>query len=230
MREEKMLKRWEESQLLDKDHEYLFQICQLQKNEYNYLEIGSYLGGSLFFHLQNELCKRVASIDLRIIANDERHMQISTKNQSRMIDLLKSRAIPTEKLYTFQIDVADFSDENKYDICFIDAEHTNQAVFRDSINCSRHMNENCVMIYHDVTLVYGAIDCLIAYYQINNIPHRFYKLRESELAVVVIGKCDNTVEDYFISNNSDYDKFKMGAKIRLANDVKKNNPSYVLKR
>lgn len=52
----------------------IMRLTGLKKNNYSYLEIGSFLGGSLTPFLQDKKCKRILSIDKRNqVLDDERN-------------------------------------------------------------------------------------------------------------------------------------------------------------
>src|ERR1700755_1485638 len=84
-----------ESQSTDNDKRSLL-ACQLATRElapgYNYLEIGSYLGGSIQPHLLDEKCARIFSIDMRPEKQpDERGANYTYLNNStaRMMEKLR---------------------------------------------------------------------------------------------------------------------------------------------
>ena len=83
-----------ESQSVDDDKKS-FLSCQLAlrelRSDYKYLEIGSYLGGSLQPHLLDEKCAKIYSIDKRPETQpDERGVDYTYLNNSteRMLELL----------------------------------------------------------------------------------------------------------------------------------------------
>jgi predicted O-methyltransferase YrrM len=103
---------------------------------YAYLEIGSFLGGSLTPFLMDPACKMVLSIDERgRVQPDERgisfdYSEITTQS---MLDELNRRRIGTEKLRTFDGSINALTDNYTaaFDVAFIDGEHTDEACFRD---------------------------------------------------------------------------------------------------
>ena len=77
------------------------------QNGYMYLEIGSYLGGSIQPHLLDEKCARIYSIDKRPeVQPDARGYDWVYQNNStaRMIELLKGVSENTDKLTTIDGD------------------------------------------------------------------------------------------------------------------------------
>ena len=113
-----------------------------------YLEIGSYLGGSLQQYLQDQKCRRIYSIDNR--TRDNRHRGNS---EQVMLDNLRTVA-PEEmhKLVCFGTDarcVPDSGIEDAADICFIDGRHTHEAVLSDFAFCLRVCASDAVIVFHD---------------------------------------------------------------------------------
>jgi hypothetical protein len=139
-----------------------------------YLEIGSYIGGTLVPHLIDPLCRHVFSIDKRPITQlDERGVFFDYKGNStqNMLNTLKAH-VPASallKLTTYDSDVSDLSSDEiplKVNFAFIDAEHTNVAVFRDFISTKRFLTDPCMVGFHDSNLTFDAvqnIECLLRY-------------------------------------------------------------------
>ena len=117
------------------------------KDSFVYLEIGSYLGGSLQY-LQDPRCRRIYSIDNR--TRDERHAENS---EQAMLDNLR-RAAPggTDKLVCFASDARDVHPraiDEAPDICFIDGEHTDRAVLSDFAFCLAVCAPDAAILFHD---------------------------------------------------------------------------------
>lgn len=139
-----------ESQSSDEDKK-TFLACQAAvrelRGEYNYLEIGSYLGGSIQPHLLDKKCRTIISIDKRPKSQpDERgfdwtYLENSTE---RMIENLKQVApeylekIKTIDGSTEEIDPLSISEP--IDLCLIDGEHTDVAMRRDFEFCLAVLN------------------------------------------------------------------------------------------
>ena len=118
------------------------------KDSFVYLEIGSYLGGSLQQYLQDPRCRRIYSIDNR--TRDERHAENS---EQAMLDNLR-RAAPggTDKLVCFASDARDVHPraiDEAPDICFIDGEHTDRAVLSDFAFCLAVCAPDAAILFHD---------------------------------------------------------------------------------
>ena len=128
------------SQSTDEDKQSLLAIelaVREMCGEYNYLEIGSYLGGSIQPHLLDSKCRRIVSIDKRPLSQpDERGFDFVYQNNStaRMMETLAKVSENREKITTVDgdsktIDPSEIAD--KIQLCFIDGEHTDEAVVSD---------------------------------------------------------------------------------------------------
>ena len=113
-----------------------------------YLEIGSYLGGSLQQYMQDPKCRRIYSIDNR--TRDERH---AGNSEQVMLDNLR-RVAPEDmdKLTCFATDalcIPAGGIAEPPDVCFIDGKHTDQAVLSDFAFCLRVCAHDAVIVFHD---------------------------------------------------------------------------------
>ncbi|HMJ08018.1 MAG TPA: class I SAM-dependent methyltransferase [Pyrinomonadaceae bacterium] len=135
---------------------------------YNYLEIGSYLGGSIQPHLLDDECARIFSLDKRPLQQpDARGFDYRYLNNSTERMLEKLRGVAPEKmgkLTTIDGDSSQIRPEQiteKIDLCFIDGEHTDRAVMSDFKFCLKVLNENGCIAFHDAQITYNGIaDCL----------------------------------------------------------------------
>jgi predicted O-methyltransferase YrrM len=160
-----------ESQSTDNDKRSLL-ACQLATRElapgYNYLEIGSYLGGSIQPHLLDEKCARIFSIDMRPEKQpDERGANYTYLNNStaRMMEKLREvNADGLAKITTIDGDTRSLDPQQideKIQLCFIDGEHTDEAAFADFKFCLRTLGENGAIVFHDAAVTYnGLVDCV----------------------------------------------------------------------
>lgn len=175
-----------ESQSNDNDKQS-FLACQSAVRSlttaYNYLEIGSYLGGSIQPYLLDDKCGVIYSIDKRpAVQPDERGIDYIYLNNSteRMLEHLRSVA-PTDKIKTIDGDTrhdvkpAQITDEIQ--LCLIDGEHTDGAVYSDFKFCLNILRENGgAIIFHDAQITYNGIADCIEYLQKNSIEFRAYNL------------------------------------------------------
>ncbi len=182
------------SQSTDHDKRSLL-ACQLAVRQlapgYNYLEIGSYLGGSIQPHLLDPLCRRIYSIDKRPLSQpDARGYDWEYRNNStaRMINMLGEVAADTSKIKTIDgdtnlIDRSRITD--KIELCFIDGEHTDASVATDFRFCLDVLAANGAIIFHDAQIIYNAISTALGYLTANNIDFRAYILAHTVFVVEI---------------------------------------------
>lgn len=155
------------SQSTEEDKKSFLAIQQAVREiypNYNYLEIGSYLGGSIQPHLLDEQCAKIYSIDKRPPQQpDERGIDYVYQNNStaRMIEQLKTVA-PEKlgKLETIDGDTRQLQSyriKDKIQCCFIDGEHTDGAVVSDFNFCLDVLDENGIIMFHDAQITYNGI-------------------------------------------------------------------------
>lgn len=181
------------SQLSDNDKQSLL-ACQQAARElagnYNYLEIGSYLGGSIQPHLLDGRCARVYSIDKRPLHQpDNRGVDYTYLNNStrRMLDLLAEVA-PVDKIRTIDGDTREISPaqiEEKIQLCFIDGEHTDEAVLSDFKFCLEVLDKSGAIVFHDAPITYNGIASCVEHLKNNNIKFRAYGLPDIVFAVEI---------------------------------------------
>ncbi len=181
------------SQSSENDKQSLL-ACQLAVREivpnFNYLEIGSYLGGSIQPYLQDAKCARVYSIDKRPLNQpDSRGVDYTYLNNStaRMLELL-SEVAPTDKIKTIDGDTREISPSEvseKIQLCLIDGEHTDEAVFSDFKFCLEVLDENGAIAFHDAQITYNGIATCIEYLKKNNIKFRAYSLPDIVFAIEI---------------------------------------------
>ena len=132
---------------------------------YHYLEIGSYLGGSLQAHLLDARCTGIDSIDLRPdLSPDDRsegcQVSYGEDSEMRMIQLLNNLlGADLTKLSCHRCDARDIDPQTHLppQIAFIDGEHTRAAVLSDFEFCRRIIDPRGVIAFHDCHLIAPAI-------------------------------------------------------------------------
>lgn len=173
-----------ESQSSDDDKRSLL-ACQLAvrrlKPIYTYLEIGSYVGGSIQPHLLDERCRKIISIDKRPSRQPDARgvdFQYQNNSTSRMLENLKDVG-PIDKIETIDADTSDLDPsaiEDKIDLSFIDGEHTDDAVFRDFEFCLDALSDNGAIVFHDASITYNGIDNCIKHLSQTGRIFRAYSL------------------------------------------------------
>ena len=151
-------------------------------SEYNYLEIGSYIGGSIQPHLLDPRCRLIYSIDKRPRSQpDERGFDFVYENNStaRMMQKLAEVSKNSEKVTTIDGDsktIVPAQIGDKIQLCFIDGEHTDGAVVSDFKFCLRVLGESAAIVFHDAQITYNGIAECIAYLEENSIGFKAYVL------------------------------------------------------
>ncbi len=184
------------SQSTDSDKESLLAL-QLAVREltgnYNYLEIGSHLGGSIQPYLFDKRCSAVYSIDKRPeFQPDERGLDYNYRNNStgRMIEML--REVSPEgvaKITAIDGDTRETDSavvKEKIHLCFIDGEHTDKAVFSDFRFCLDVLDKRGAIVFHDTQIVYNGVAMCLDYLENEGVSFKSYNL-PSILFVVEIG-------------------------------------------
>jgi hypothetical protein len=165
-------------------------IRHFQPN-YIYLEIGSHLGGTLVPHLVDPLCRHVYSIDKRPPSvPDERGVVFDYPGNStqRMLDTLKQHVSPSAfvKLQTLDADISDLNKNQiqmEVDFIFIDAEHTNVAVFRDFLSSLQFAKQSFLAAFHDANLLSDGIQNIETFLEYSGIPFKSYFLPDVVYAI-----------------------------------------------
>ena len=184
-----------QSQSVDEDKQSLL-ACQFAVRElvpdYNYLEIGSYLGGSIQPHLLDDKCAKIYSIDKRPLNQpDERGVEYTYLNNSteRMLEHLADVAPDKmDKITTIDGDTGEIgADEvkDKIQLCFIDGEHTDYAALRDFKFCLDVLDENGAILFHDAVIIYNGIADCIKFLREKNIKFRAYNLPAIVFAIEI---------------------------------------------
>ena len=164
-------------------------------NSYNYLEIGSYLGGSLTPFIIDKKCKKILSIDKRNLKlSDERGENFDYKNipEKKMFLNIKKYNLSTKKIKTFNGKIKDFKKKNdKYDLVFIDGEHTDHNCYEDFLYSLNFIKKNSIVMFHDSPVIYKAISLIFIYLDKEKIPYSFIKKSGSLMSAIFFGKYIN---------------------------------------
>ena len=184
------------------------------KPGYKYLEIGSYLGGSIQPHLLDDRCSKIYSIDKRPEKQpDARGFDYTYRNNSteRMLEML--RAVPSEqmdKLVTIDGDsrsIATSQIEDKIDLCFIDGEHTDEAVLSDFKFCLDVLDQNGGIAFHDAQITYNGIASCIEHLEKAGIEFHAYGLPSVVFVIEIEDFAlhnEKAIFDLLINNHRSY--------------------------
>jgi alpha-maltose-1-phosphate synthase len=204
-------------------------IIRHYKSDYIYLEIGSHLGGTLVPHLIDPLCRHVYSVDKRPLSVlDERGVYFDYPDNSthRMLDTLRQHVPPSAfcKLQTFDADISDVSKNQlqmESDLIFIDAEHTNVAVFRDFLNSTKFASQSFMAVFHDSHLLIDGIHNIETFLQHIGIPFKSYFLPDVVYAVA-IRDLTHIVDEALQRISIDTKKFIERSRLLLWEDISNN--------
>lgn len=134
--------------------------------DYTYLEIGSYLGGSLQPHVADARCVRIFSVDPRPdCPPDDRTpgqgVIYEGNSKQRMLNNLAAiDAKQASKVVCLDCDAKDVPIERispAPHVAFIDGEHTHAAVMSDFAFCVRVLHRDGVILFHDFGAIHTAI-------------------------------------------------------------------------
>ncbi len=192
-----------DGQSLPADRRSLLAVQRAVRNAlgaYTYLEIGSHLGGSLQTHYADPKCKRIYSIDKRPLSQpDERAIDYKYDGNSteRMLVNLRT-AYPnvTENLVTMDDDARNIDPqrvEHAPDVCFIDGEHTNDAVYSDFRFCFAVASPNAMICFHDSNLIFAGLDKIKAHLQSESVEFGTMKLGGT-VYVILLGTAGGKYE------------------------------------
>lgn len=200
------------SQTSDTDKLFLKNVISLlseKTGSFSYIELGSFLGGTLAPFLVANACSSVLSVDDRERQQpDERGPKYDYAGitSQTMIDNLQKNGLPTSKLKTFDGSIENMPvSQSKFDLGFIDAEHTDEAVFRDFVYLLEHMKRDCIVMFHDSSLTAKGIANIITLEQqkrhnrksgISRVlsgqkkvgAFKFFKKLHSEMSCILFGK------------------------------------------
>jgi len=176
-----------ESQSTEDDKRSLLAIQSAVRErdpEYVYLEIGSYLGGSIQPFLLDDRCKEIISIDKRPTKQpDARGFDYTYLNNSteRMMENLRSvSGEGIAKIIAIDGSTADIDPariERPVKLCFIDGEHTDTAVVRDFEFCRRVLDpKGGAIVFHDSQITYNGIAQCVKQLEDDGVDFRAYNL------------------------------------------------------
>ncbi len=218
-----------ESQTSPTDKLALLQVRNILKRTlpaYDYLEIGSFLGGSLTPFLRDPQCRRILSVDERNRQQpDERGVKYdySGITHQTMIDNLKNRGFDVGRLQTFDGSISGYhGSAGKFDAVFIDGEHTNFACFRDFIHGIKLLREDSVIVFHDSTLIYQALRIIQEYLVAAGERFRFVKVQDSEVSCIFRNSFSALKLEEFFKIENDLDGFYKQSEFALLSQVIKN--------
>jgi len=192
------------------------------KGRYVYLEIGSHLGGSIQQHLIDPRCEWIYSIDKRpVVQPDDRGEDYRYEGNSteRMLENLRGLdRRRMDKLTCFDLDAAEVDRsriDQAPDLCFIDGQHTMGAVLSDFEFCRKVCDNNSIIYFHDVYIIWPAIAAIVRNLERERITFRPLKLGGSTFALA-LGESPFLEDDRGRSLAADGRRFLMLRRMRSA--------------
>lgn len=160
--------------------------------DYAYLEIGTYLGGTLQPHLADPRCRRIYAIDKRTptVADIRGTTYAYTNNTSAemLAGLRAGFGDAVKKVVTFDCDASEVAVAAIVPVPrfgFIDGEHTVAAVRRDFAFCRRAVAPDGVIAFHDTNLIFDGIAACELELRREGVPHRVMKLAGTVTAILL---------------------------------------------
>ena len=166
----------------------LHNACREFHGSFAYLEIGSYLGGSLQVLVVDPRCTSIVSIDPGRSAS-RTSAGIRVPQEQHAGDARSAGGVPgadLTKLQTIEASVEDVVVEQLPAtpvLCLIDGEHTVEAALRDARFCRQAIGHEGAIVFHDRRLVRPAIERFLE--ELADVPHEGYPLLGSVYVVEV---------------------------------------------
>jgi hypothetical protein len=178
-----------DSQSTDNDKRTLLALqahFRVGREGFTYLEIGSYMGGSLQSCVVDGQCQHIVSIDPRPRSlPDDRGVTWTYEDNStqKMISLLaKIPGADVGKIHPIDAGTDSITPQDipfTPDLCFIDGEHTDESALRDARFCLSVVRQDGCIFFHDAQIVYKGIDRFLKELVAANRRHRAFILPDS---------------------------------------------------
>ena len=205
-------------------------IVRLHVPGYTYLEIGSAMGGSLFPHLADPACRLAYSVDARPAAQpDERGRSFDYRHATKAVMLANlEQHLPLAamlKLQAFDMDAAELTADDigqPCDLVFIDAEHTNVAVFRDFLNALSFTKPSAVIVLHDANLVFDALANIECFLQYQGTKHHALVLPDAVFVVLLgdfVDLAANTLARWALDKAAYIDRARRALWLQIAQNL-----------
>ena len=210
-----------ESQSTDKDKASFLKIQKFIRQSYDnfcYLEVGSHLGGSILPYLLDNKCSSIISVDPRPHTfHDERGILIYNDNSTqRMIETLALAGgqVSLAKLKTIESDISSVRQGqigSNLRVSLIDAEHTNEAVFRDFVAVYNMTEMDSLIALHDSALLIDGCRNIETFLRYLNVHHKVFYLPDN-VFLVAFGSLAERAAEIFDPIAFDSEKFYVTGK------------------
>jgi hypothetical protein len=175
----------------------------------------------------------VLSIDLRPkVQSDARHVDFDyhcTTTQS-MLDALRANSLlDLSKLRTFDGRAGEYSfDEQKFEFAFIDAEHTDEAVFADFLAIGDHLRPGAVCAFHDSHLVTSGLENIHTLLTHQRRRHRMIAFAQSSVSAVFFDEAMDELPANWTAQIDPWDEFRRRSKDQVLIQAMQNRLSFNL--
>ncbi len=162
---------------------------RMRWSPYVYLEIGSHLGGSLQAHVLDPRCAAAHSIDPRpSVQPDARgqHFGYPGNSTARMLANLGAAGGDIPRVVCHEQTVAGLDPAAIVPaphLCFVDGEHTDEAVLVDFAFCQRVVAPGGLIVFHDAHIIYNALGAIVASLDRTGTTYRACHLPDSLFAI-----------------------------------------------
>ena len=215
------------SQTSDEDKLFLLNAITTIKakgiTSFKYIEIGSFMGGSLTPFLLENACSLIVSVDERERQQpDERGAKYdySGITHQTMIDNLTSHDMDVSKLITHDGSISSYDrGNNKFDIAFIDGEHSDIACCRDFAWTYPMMKESSIILFHDSSIVYKALAIILELMHEKKVEFEIFKDQMSEVTAIFLGEFARINHRDIFGNPEDWQSFQNRSEIRMLSSI-----------
>jgi len=178
----------------------LLKLVASMGSSFKYLEIGSYLGGSISPLLIEDLCREVVSIDQRGRHQPDergRTFDYTTITEAQMLDNLVAHGFSVDKIRCVNGSIENFTfgPKENFRMALIDGEHTDFACFRDFIYLRPHLEEDSIVVFDDSNLVVKAVRNILSLLQSEKVPHNVFRYPNTRFTVIGFGVFANVHKD-----------------------------------
>lgn len=201
-----------------------------KKDKFKYIEIGSYLGGSLIPFLLEEACELVVSVDERERQQPDERGAIynyeGVTNQA-MIKNIVSHKVSINKMITHDGSISTLNcSDNKFDLAFIDGEHTDVACVRDFVWTLPMMNKDAILLFHDSTIVYKALAVIREIIDEKRISFQLLKSKISEISILLLGDFAKIDVEKLFGDFEEWTDFQQKSEISMLSSVISNRVKF----
>lgn len=164
--------------------------CAERFGVFDYLEIGSHLGGSLQAMVRDDRVRRIVSIDLRpeqVWDQRGKFIPYPGNSTQRMLDnLAKIPDADLAKIHTIDADTRTLTPGDvpvRPQLAFIDGEHTYEGCLADARFCRSVVQPAAAIAFHDAGIIFSALVRFMAELRADGVPFVAYPLPESVFVV-----------------------------------------------